>query len=1013
MVGSSDSDSEEERRVVLSTRARALGDLREHSREVREKAREDEWHAVAGSLERLQRLADRARRAGRSPASAPPPKAYVAAVAVVEAELARAAEERPKLSPTNQKALIRLRNGFRRVADPLRAFILQYREDADSSEPASEAEAEPARGARRGGRRGGAAGSGSEAPSGSEDEETRRARTGVAPRQKDALATAEPEEVTHAAIAAKLLELSLARGKASRAEREDALELLERLSSPLYARVPAQRVQVLAALITAAFDQNVPGVAPMTPANWARCARALFDALDVLDANPNVRTSDVPLDEAALEAVAAKANARKADKDVLAVVEVGGAKAEQGAEAAAPGAAPGAAPAPGAAAPEEGGAWSVSGRQARAQAKAQARAAAQAAQAAAQAAAAAPAPSPAEPAEPAPDAPATVWCNLSGFLDRLESEWVASLRSLDPHAHEYVARLRDEPVLLALGARVAARLEAVGAPGRERAAVAVLRAHHYYAKNEAVYAALRKLTEGLVNERIKLEEEAEERKKKKKDEEAAPGGDAGAEAGAEAGANANADADADAAASPPPASFPPAYPSLYVPLPRGFALPESSSALMRSLCRTAYVFGDDPQRAAASLLEVYWLAGRGLFFEARDALLRTRVQDQAGSLDPQLGVLLNRAQAALGLAALRRGRVADAHACLAELYGSGRAKELLAQGLAAHRHGERSAEAEAAERRRQVPFHLHVNLELLEAAVLTSGALLEVPAAAAAARAPQRDARRRPASKPLRRLLETQDRQAFVGPPENARDHCAAAARALAKGDWKTAHALVASLACWSLLPEKDAVLAALETEFKVQGLRTFLITYSRLYDSISLERLAERYELPIERVHAVCSRLVADGLVAAAHDAPAACLEVRAEDPSPLLARAAAFAEKAAALVDLNERALQARTGVVSADDEDGEGAGGRGGQGGQGARRTRGHGGGLHMGGEGGGRGGRGGRQGGGNRGNRGSANGRNNDYGAEPRYSGFLFGRGRSARSQGRDDSKYMRLGRSRRD
>lgn len=127
----------------------------------------------------------------------------------------------------------------------------------------------------------------------------------------------------------------------------------------------------------------------------------------------------------------------------------------------------------------------------------------------------------------------------------------------------------------------------------------------------------------------------------------------------------------------------------------------------------------------------------------------------------------------IGICAFKCGLIRESANALQEISASGRVKELLAQGVTNMRSTgpsggsvwEKTPEQEAAEKLRLMPFHMHINLELLECIYLTSSLLLEIPNMAmvnAYSMSPH-DSRRRVISKTFRRVLEYSERQYFSG----------------------------------------------------------------------------------------------------------------------------------------------------------------------------------------------------------------------------------------------------------
>ncbi|XP_074874939.1 eukaryotic translation initiation factor 3 subunit C-like isoform X2 [Buteo buteo] len=338
---------------------------------------------------------------------------------------------------------------------------------------------------------------------------------------------------------------------------------------------------------------------------------------------------------------------------------------------------------------------------------------------------------------------------------------------------------------------------------------------------------------------------------------------------------------------------------------------EDSAALMERLCK--YVYAKDRTdriRTCAILCHIYHHALHSRWYQARDLMLMSHLQDNIQHADPPVQILYNRTMVQLGICAFREGLIKDAHNALLDIQSSGRAKELLGQGLLLRSLQERNPEQEKVEKRRQVPFHMHVNLELLECVYLVAAMLLEIPYMAAH----EFDARRRMISKQFHHQLRVGERQPLLGPPESMREHVVAASKAMKMGDWRTCHRFVVNEKMngkvWDLFPEADKVRAMLVRKIQEESLRTYLFTYSSVYDSISMEILADMFELDLPTVHSIISKMIINEELMASLDQPTQTVMMHRTEPTAQQNLALQLAEKLGNLVENNERVFDHKQG-------------------------------------------------------------------------------------------------------
>jgi translation initiation factor 3 subunit C len=326
----------------------------------------------------------------------------------------------------------------------------------------------------------------------------------------------------------------------------------------------------------------------------------------------------------------------------------------------------------------------------------------------------------------------------------------------------------------------------------------------------------------------------------------------------------------------------------------------STASVIESLCQFIFNNGDERTKTRALLCSVFYHALHDRYYRARDLFLISHIQDTIDKADTKTQILYNRALVTMGLSAFRMGLFQKAHDCLAVIC-AGRVRELLAQGPA--RWHDKDPEHERLERRRQMPYHMHINPDLLECCHFTAAMFLEMPNLCRQNASPTAP---NAVSRPFRKYLLSYSRQVFTGPPENIREQILVAAKALLAGDLKRASELVLNLDVWNKLPAECGVRVKemLQVKLKEEAVKTYIVLVGMYYESLGLSHICEMFQMEPAVAKRIISKMIFNKEVSAAWET-GDILVLYTSESSAIQPVAVALAEKITLLVESNERLL------------------------------------------------------------------------------------------------------------
>lgn len=285
-----------------------------------------------------------------------------------------------------------------------------------------------------------------------------------------------------------------------------------------------------------------------------------------------------------------------------------------------------------------------------------------------------------------------------------------------------------------------------------------------------------------------------------------------------------------------------------------FYYEENTEQLIESLVELINKEGEPREVVFANLMAGFHHALHGRYEKASELL--EKANSNSAQNDIIIQVYSNRLLIQIGLSEFYNGKTESSFKTLNEIVSTHRLKDILAQSLTISK--EKITSQERDERRRSIPYHMHINTDVIETVYFICAMLIDIPKMALNPQDPDKFT----ISKYFKKLMEFHERQASSGLTEGFREFIIAAADKLRKGYWREAYDVLDNLEAWNYVPRKVQVKSLLLENLKECGMITYVLTYGKFYENFSKKQLSEKFNMDVTRVEKSLQPLISSGEV-------------------------------------------------------------------------------------------------------------------------------------------------------